>query len=97
MHDSEILQLFTARSERAIAETEQKYGRECRRLAARILGSDEDAEECFSDALMKAWSTIPPQQIAVPTTVATSTTSQRFATPSRRTRCAGTILCGEII
>ncbi|MBR3045311.1 MAG: sigma-70 family RNA polymerase sigma factor [Oscillospiraceae bacterium] len=62
MHDSEILRLFAARCERAIAETEQKYGRECRRLAVRILGSDEDAEECFSDALMKAWSTIPPQQ-----------------------------------
>ena len=62
MHDTEILQLFAARSERAIAETELKYGRECRKLAARILCSDEDAEECFSDTLMRAWSTIPPQK-----------------------------------
>ena len=62
MHDAEILQLFAARSERAIAETEQKYGRECKRLAARILGSDEDAEECFNDALMRIWDTIPPQK-----------------------------------
>lgn len=62
MHDAGILQLFADRSERAIAETDQKYGRECRRLAARILGSEEDAEECFNDALMRTWNTIPPQK-----------------------------------
>ena len=62
MHNAEILQLFAARSNRAIAETEQKYGRECRRLAVRIRGSDEDAEECFNDVLMWTWDTIPMQK-----------------------------------
>ncbi len=62
MDDKELLALFAARSERAIAETEQKYGGLCRKLAQRILESYEDAEECVNDALLNAWNTIPPEQ-----------------------------------
>ena len=60
MNDAELLRLFLERSERAIAETEQKYGGFCRRLAQRILANSEDAEECVSDVLMKLWQQIPP-------------------------------------
>ena len=62
MDDKEILELYAQRSERAIAETEQKYGRICRQFAERILGSAEDAGECLNDALLQAWNTIPPQE-----------------------------------
>ena len=62
MEDAEILRLFAERREQAIAETEQKYGSRCRRLAERILGSREDAEECVSDASLRLWESIPPEQ-----------------------------------
>lgn len=64
MDDSELLRLFLERSERAIAETEQKYGNMCRRLAQRILENVEDAKECVNDALLTAWNSIPPEKPA---------------------------------
>lgn len=61
MNDSELLGLFSERNERAITETQQKYGHLCTALAERILGSREDAEECVNDALLSAWNSIPPE------------------------------------
>ena len=60
MNESDILALFWARDEAAIAECEQKFGAECRRIAERILDSPEDAEECVSDTWLRAWDAIPP-------------------------------------
>ncbi len=62
MEDREIVELFFSRSEVALRETERKYGRYCRAIAGRILGSDSEAEECVNDALMGAWSSIPPHR-----------------------------------
>ena len=42
MDDTELIRLFASRSERAISETEQKYGIRCRRFAERILHNPED-------------------------------------------------------
>lgn len=61
MDDAELLRLFSERSERAIAETEQQYGSLCRKLAQSILDNREDAEECVNDALLQAWNSIPPE------------------------------------
>lgn len=61
MDDKELLDLFSERSERAISETQQKYGSLCITLAERILGNREDAEECVNDALLIAWNSIPPE------------------------------------
>ena len=58
--DEEILALFEARSEDAIAKTAEKYGGYCKAIAFRILGNEEDAEECVSDAYLRAWNAIPP-------------------------------------
>ena len=60
MDDSEIVALFFARNETAIEESRKKYGRYCRYIALQILGNDEDAAEIESDAMLKAWQTIPP-------------------------------------
>lgn len=57
--------MFCARSERAIAETEDKYGRYCRRIARNILGNPEDAQECVNDTFLTAWNTIPSRNPAV--------------------------------
>ena len=62
MQDEEIVNLYWARSENAIAETETKYGRYCHYIAYQILNNDEDAKEIVSDTYLKAWNTIPPQK-----------------------------------
>lgn len=62
MEDSKILDLFLARNEDAIAETDAAYGRRLRALADKILNNREDAEESVSDTYLKTWETIPPQR-----------------------------------
>ncbi len=60
MDDREIIALFQARDERAIAETLARYGENCRSMARNMLGSAGDAEECVNDAMLKLWNAIPP-------------------------------------
>ena len=60
MDDRQIIDLYFARDEQAIAETEQKYGGFCWRIAMNVLGVREDAEECVSDTYLSAWDRIPP-------------------------------------
>lgn len=62
MDDCEIVNMYLARLERAIEETDRKYGSAGRSIAMNILGNREDAEECVNDAYMVAWNTIPPQK-----------------------------------
>jgi RNA polymerase sigma-70 factor (ECF subfamily) len=62
LDDNEILDMYFARNEAAIDETKTKYGRRLFKVAKNILHSNEDAEECVSDTLMKAWSVIPPSR-----------------------------------
>lgn len=60
--DSAIVQLFESRDQRAIRETEQKYGTLGMQMAANLTGSQQDAEECLNDALMRLWEKIPPEK-----------------------------------
>lgn len=62
MDDRRIIELYWERSEDAIFQTEQKYGRFCRSIAYNILHNDEDSEECVSDTYMKAWNEMPPKR-----------------------------------
>lgn len=62
MEDNEIIELYFARSETAITETDKKYGTYCRTLTYNILCSREDSEECVNDTYMKLWGAIPPQR-----------------------------------
>ena len=65
MEDNEILDLFFQRREEALDESKQKYGQRLMHSAMNILGSSQDAEECVSDALLKAWEAIPPERPAM--------------------------------
>ena len=65
MEDSEILDLYFARSETAITQTDLKYGGYCYKIAYNILTNNEDAEESVSDTYMTAWKAIPPRRPAV--------------------------------
>lgn len=62
MDDQEILDLYWARSETAISETAEKYGRYCHYIARNILNNDQDSEECVNDTFLKAWNSIPPHR-----------------------------------
>ena len=62
MEDTQIIALYFARDERALTETTQKYSGLCCSCGRRILGSPQDAEECWNDVLLKAWNTIPPER-----------------------------------
>lgn len=60
MLDAQIVDLFFARSEQAIQETDRKYGHFCFKIAWSILSNREDAEESVSDTYLAAWKCIPP-------------------------------------
>lgn len=65
MEDTKIIDLYFARDEQALVETDQKYGRYCFTLANAILNNAEDAEETVSDTYWKTWEAIPPRRPAV--------------------------------
>ena len=62
MEDKAIIELFWARSQQAIVETADKYGRKLHVLSMNILHNNEDAQECVNDTYHAAWNTLPPQK-----------------------------------
>ena len=62
MEDDQILALFWARSERAIAELDRKYGAAVKKTASNILRDPLDVEECVNDAYLGVWNSVPPQR-----------------------------------
>ena len=65
MEDSQIVELYWARSESAVQATAAKYGRYCFAIAYNILKSREDADEGVNDTYMAAWEQIPPHRPSV--------------------------------
>ena len=64
MEDGAIIDLYCARNEDAIGESERKYGAFCRKIALNILQQREDAEECVNDTWHAAWNAMPPERPA---------------------------------
>lgn len=58
--DEKIIEMFFERSEQAIRELDDKYGKVCYALSHNIVGDRQDAEECVNDAYLVAWKAIPP-------------------------------------
>ena len=65
MDDTTIIDLYWARSEQALHETELKYGAYCRAIARNILKNPEDTEECVSDTWLGAWNAMPPKRPSI--------------------------------
>ena len=65
MDDTQIVELYWARKESAIEETEAKYGSYCRSIAGNILNNQDDAEECVNDTWLGAWNSMPPHRPSV--------------------------------
>lgn len=60
MEDGEIIELYFARNEAAIRETDAKYGRYCSSISRNILRNESDVEECINDTYLHTWNSIPP-------------------------------------
>lgn len=62
MEDEEIINLYWNRQEKAISETDKKYGKYCNTISFNILQNREEAKECVNDTYLKTWNSIPPQR-----------------------------------
>ncbi len=60
MEDKQIIELYFARDEQAIQETDIKYGRLCTSVSYNILANASDTEECVNDTYFHTWNQIPP-------------------------------------
>lgn len=65
MEDSRIVELYWDRSERAISETSNKYGKYCYTIAYHILADAGDADESVNDTYLGAWNAMPPHRPSV--------------------------------
>ncbi len=65
MEDSRIVALYWQRNERAISETEAKYGLYLRSISYQLLSNAEDAEECVNDTYHDAWRAMPPHRPSI--------------------------------
>ena len=65
MEDSRIIDLYWARDEQALKQTDIKYGGYCRSIANNILHCAEDTEECVWDTWLHAWNAMPPQRPSI--------------------------------
>ncbi|MBR6837321.1 MAG: RNA polymerase sigma factor [Oscillospiraceae bacterium] len=62
MEDTEIIDLYWERSERAISETDKKYRERCLYVARSVLNDISDAEECLNDTYLTVWNRIPEER-----------------------------------
>ena len=60
MEDVQIIELYFARDEHAIKETDAKYGKLCFQVAHNLLQNEEDSKECVNDTYLIVWNKIPP-------------------------------------
>ena len=63
--DEKIVELYWARDERAIKETDVKYGKYLFTIAYNILHDRLDCEECVNDTYLGTWNSIPPARPTV--------------------------------
>ena len=64
MDDGDIIELYFLRDERAISETDAKYGKYLLSVAYNIVHDRLDCEECLNDTYNDAWNAMPPERPA---------------------------------
>ena len=62
MEDAQIIDLYWQRSDRAIRESDEKYGSYVAAIARNICGNEQDSEECVNDTWFTAWNQMPPKR-----------------------------------
>ena len=63
--DEKIIEMYWRREERAIKETDIKYGQFLFGIAYNILNDRLDSEECQSSTYLEVWNAIPPTRPVV--------------------------------
>ena len=96
MDDLQIIELYFARNEQAIKETDRKYGKTCFRVAYNLLSNNEDSEECVNDTYLTVWNKIPPTRpnnfIAFICKITRNLSLKRLEVSNAMKRSAGTII-----
>ena len=96
MNDLEIIELYFERDEKAIKETDAKYGKLCHSIANNILHNEQDSEECVNDTYIGVWKAIPPTRpnnfMAFVCKITRNLSLKRLETMARRKRSAATIV-----
>ena len=99
MTDLQIIDLYFARSEMAIRETDAKYGRLCHSIAYNILHNDQDSEECVNDTYVGVWNAIPPTRpgnlMAFVSKIARNLALKRLEALTRQKRSPGVVVSLE--
>ena len=62
MTDQAIIDLYWARDQMAIRQSDEAYGPYCRAIAYNVLHDRLDSEECVNDTWHRAWESMPPQR-----------------------------------
>lgn len=62
MEDDLIIQLFWERSQDALTQTQQKYGKLLHHIVGNILSDPRDVEEATADAYLRLWNSVPPNR-----------------------------------
>ncbi len=62
MQDNKIIELYENRNEKAISETDKKYGKYCYSIAYNILFNTLDSQEAVNDTYSGVWQSIPPHR-----------------------------------
>lgn len=62
LSDSDIIDLYWKRDEKAISETDAKYGNYLYVIAYNIIANRLDCEECVNDTYLNTWNAIPPKR-----------------------------------
>lgn len=60
--DREIVELYFKRDERAIRETERKYGKYILSVSKNFICDADDMKECENDTYIALWNAIPPAE-----------------------------------
>ena len=60
LDDHSIIELYWSRNEKAISETDKKYGKYLYSIAYNIVHDKLDSEECVNDTYVGTWNAIPP-------------------------------------
>ena len=62
MDDDKIVELYWARDEKAIEETDFKYKKYLFSIAYNVVRDRLDSEECLNDTYLGAWNAMPPSK-----------------------------------
>ncbi len=96
MNDLDIIELYFARDEQAIKETDVKYGRLCHSIAYNILSDNGESAECVNDTYIGVWNAIPPARpnnfMAFVCKIARNLSLKRLEARTRQKRSQATLV-----